>query len=396
MVMDIARRRSLAWIAAAMAVPVLARGQHAHHRMPAGLANLGASAAFDHRGALWAAYTEGGFVLVARSDDLGRSWSDPVRVNAVPEAIDPGGDARPKIAIGADGEVYVSWTMMLALPYTGEIRFSRSLDMGRTFSVPRRLHSDRQLIAHRFDAMAVDRNGSLFIAWIDKRDATATTGDKLPDFRGASVYFVVSKDGGASFSDDFRLAEHSCECCRIALSAGADGSVRAMWRHIYDPNVRDHAVARIFADGSFGEVQRATFDGWRSDVCPHHGPALSTDGAGRLHAVWFTGAIAGAGVYYGRLDAGGVRMQQRIGDETAAQADLASSGERIAIAWKEFDGQRSQLCGMLSENGGNSWRRVQPRYTAGASDRPQVLVMDNRFFAFWNTRGEPRSLVPLS
>ena len=36
-------------------------------------------------------------------------------------------------------------------------------------------------------------------------------------YRGAAVYFAVSDNQGASFRGDFKLADYSCECCRIAM-----------------------------------------------------------------------------------------------------------------------------------------------------------------------------------
>jgi hypothetical protein len=399
MVTGLARRRSLAWIGLALAAPVFAQEHHGHHAMPAagraGSAELGALAAFDARGILWAAHKQGGHVVVSRSDDLGRSWSEPTRVNPLPEATDTGGDARPKIAIGPGGEVYVTWTKALGKPYTGEIRFSRSLDGGRSFSAPVAVHADRQLIAHRFDALAVNGDGQVFIAWIDKRDGVAAAKAKLADYRGAAVYFAVSSDRGASFRGDYKLADHCCECCRLALLPGNDGSVRAMWRHVFAPNVRDHAMAQMFPDGRAGTLLRATFDDWRIDACPHHGPSLAADAAGRLHAVWFTQGPERSGVFYGRLRDGAVEAQQQIGGETAEHADLAISGERVAVVWKEFDGERSQLRAMRSDDGGDNWRDIRLASTAGASDQPRVLVWQDRFFAFWNTRDEPLSLVPL-
>ena len=400
MVTDLARRRALAWIGLALAAPVLAQEHHGQHTMPAagraGSAELGALATFDAQGILWAAHKHGGHVVVSRSDDLGRSWSAPIRVNPVPEPTDTGGDARPKIAIGPGGEVYVTWTKALAKPYTGEIRFSRSLDRGRSFSAPVAVHADRQLIAHRFDALAVNSDGQVFVAWIDKRDGVAAAKAKLADYRGAAVYFAVSSDRGASFRGDYKLADHCCECCRLALLPGNDGSVRAMWRHVFAPNVRDHAMAQMFPDGRAGTVQRATFDDWRIDACPHHGPSLAADAVGRLHAVWFTQAPGHSGVFYGRLRDGAVEAQQQIGGETAEHADLAISGKRVAVAWKEFNGERSQLRAMRSDDGGDNWRNIALASTAGASDQPRVLLWQDRFFAFWNTRDEPLSVVPLS
>lgn len=373
--------------------------QHAgHHAMTqtghAARPDLGATAAFDARGVLWAAHKDNGHVAVSRSDDAGRTWSKPVYVNAVAEPTDTGGDARPKMAIGAGGQLYVTWTRPLAKPYTGEILFSRSVDEGRSFSPVMTVHADRQQITHRFDAITVNKQGRIFVAWIDKRDGVAAAHMKK-DYRGAAVYYAVSDDNGASFRGDYKLAEHSCECCRIALLAQDDGSVMALWRHVFAPNIRDHALARLTPDGRAGTVRRATFDDWRVDVCPHHGPSLAQDAAGRLHAVWFTQAAKNSGVFYGRLREGGVEWQRRVGGQTAEHADLAVTGNRVALAWKEFDGERSRLRAMISDDGGEHWREHELAATAGASDQPRVLVRAGAFHVFWNTRREPLLTVPL-
>ena len=373
--------------------------QHAGHAAmtqsgPAVRADLGATAAFDARGVLWAAHKDNGRVAVSRSDDAGRTWSTPVYVNAVAEPTDTGGDARPKLAIGAGGQLYVTWTRPLAKPYTGEILFARSLDGGRSFSPVMTVHADRQQITHRFDAITVNKQGQIIVVWIDKRDGVAAARLKK-DYRGAAVYYAVSDDNGASFRGDYKLAEHSCECCRIALLAQEDGSVTALWRHVFEPNIRDHALARLTPDGRAGPLRRATFDDWRVDVCPHHGPSLAQDAAGRLHAVWFTQAAKNSGVFYGRLREGGVELQRRVGGQTAEHADLAVIGHRVALAWKEFDGERSRLRAMISDDGGEHWREHELAVSAGASDQPRVLVRAGEFHVFWNTRREPLLTVPL-
>jgi hypothetical protein len=395
--------RVSAWTAilcAGLLTPALARAHepHGHHGAAAMKgakaegSGLGASAVFDASGALWAVYRDGGHVVARRSDDLGRTWSKPVSVNAAPEEIGADGDSRPKIAAGPGGELYVTWTKPLSKPYTGDIRFSRSLDEGRTFSAPVTVHTDRQEITHRFDSVTVNRSGQVFVVWIDKRDGVAAAKAKSGAYRGAAVYFAVSDDRGASFRGDFKLADHSCECCRIALLPREDGTVLAMWRHVFAPNIRDHAIARMHPDGRAGEVRRATFDDWRIDVCPHHGPSLAADATGRLHAVWFTQAPERAGVFYGRLSGDGVDAQRRVGRDTAEHADLAISGRQVAVAWKEFDGRRAQLRAMRSEDGGDTWREYDIAATAGASDQPRMLERQGRFYVLWNTRQEPLSV----
>ena len=373
-----------------------APAQHQHHggEMRAGGDERNASATVAASGTLWAVLKDEGYIAVRYSGDAGKSWSAPRRVTPSPETTDSGGDARPKIAAGPGGEVYVTWTRPLAKPYTGEIRFARSIDGGANFSAPMVVHADRQQITHRFDSLAVNAKGQVFVAWIDKRDQERL-GGKGVAYRGAAIYWAVSDDRGARFRGDYKLADHSCECCRIALLPRNDGGFDAFWRHVFEPNVRDHALGFLMPDGKAGALRRATFDDWRVDVCPHHGPSLAADAAGRKHAVWFTGAAANPGVFYGRLADGKVEGQRRVGGQAAEHADLAAIGDRLAIAWKEFDGERSRLRAQRSDDAGRTWHGLELATTAGPSGQPQVLVRAGRFLVFWNTRDEPLSVIPL-
>lgn len=361
---------------------------HAHGQP--GFAELGAAAAFDPLGNLWAVHKVSGHLAVSRSADQGRTWGNPVLVTAEPEATDSGGDARPKLAVGPKGQLYVTWTRPLGKPYTGEVRFARSLDGGRTFSLPVVVHRDRQEITHRFDALAVTATGQVFVGWIDKRDQIAA--GKSGAYRGAAVYFAVSDDDGATFRGDFKAADHCCECCRLALQPQADGSVLALWRHVFAPNVRDHAAATLRSDGSAGALQRVTFDDWRIDVCPHHGPALALGAEQVRHAVWFSGGPGRSGVFLGRLTGEGVERVQRLGGQAAEHADAGALGRRVLVVWKEFDGERTVLRGRLSLDSGETWRDLELGSTDGPSDHPRVLTSAQGLHVLWNNRSVPLQL----
>lgn len=370
---------------------------HEHHgAMNPAQAELGADAAFDASGVLWAVHKVSGHIAVNRSTDFGKSWSNPVLVTPAPEPTDAGGDARPKIALGPKGQIYITWTRPLPKPYTGEVKFSRSLDSGRTFSPPTVVHHDRQEITHRFDALAVSAKGQIFVAWIDKRDNAAAAADPTQTaYRGAAIYFAVSDDEGSSFRGDFKAAEHTCECCRIALTTTPDGVICAMWRHVFEPNVRDHAIATLSADGTVAGMHRVTFENWNLDACPHHGPSLAKDAAGHLHAVWFSGAAEHEGVFYGRVDLGIKESHQRVGGPSAEHADIAAAGDRLAMVWKEFDGSRTHLRGMISDDDGTTWKEHDVATSPDASDHPHVLSFNRQFYVLWNTRAAPLQVVPL-
>ena len=169
--------RSLAFaLVVAFGTEVAAHGDHGSSadrgagRPPDG---LGASAAFDASGILWVVSKGGEHVVLHRSADFGQTWSWGMAVNLVPEPVRADGEARPKIVVGPKGELYVSWTQPLAKPSTGLIRFTRSLNQGKTFSTPVTVHADRREILRRFDALTVNRDGRMFIAWVDNRHGEA-------------------------------------------------------------------------------------------------------------------------------------------------------------------------------------------------------------------------------
>ncbi|MFO0238044.1 MAG: sialidase family protein, partial [Betaproteobacteria bacterium] len=130
------RRTACAFAAALLLGSAAVQAQHAH-------GGLGASAAFDAQGRLWAAYRDQGRVVVRASEDLGASWSEPRFASPEGEPVAADGDARPRIATAPGGRVYVTWTRPLSRPYTGEIRFARSVDGGHSFSEALTVHTDR-------------------------------------------------------------------------------------------------------------------------------------------------------------------------------------------------------------------------------------------------------------
>ncbi|WP_374674380.1 hypothetical protein [Ideonella sp.] len=373
---------------------------------------LGSGVAVAPDGRLWwVGLDEVGRLFVRHTAGPGQDWSPPRWLEA-DSRISADGENRPKIAFGppgtpAAGQVVITYTQPLARPYTGAVRLLRSSDGGERFSAPSTVHADRQEITHRFDAVAFDAAGALHVAWIDKRDVEeARAGGRA--YRGAALYRAVSHDGGAHFGPDTRVADHSCECCRIALSPAPGGGMAALWRHVFAPNERDHAFARWSASPDAPATPsvdpvRATEDGWRLDACPHHGPGLSPAAGGGWHAVWFgvrgLDAQAQAAVRVGRLDGQGrpAGPVQVLPDPAAEHADIASAGEQVVVVWRSFDGDRTRLRAWVSTDGGRQFRLREIDATPLDNDHPRLLVRGGRFLVFWRTRqGAVVHDVPLS
>ena len=347
---------------------------------------LGTSAAIAPDGSWYAVASRDGHVVLHRSTDAGQHWVEAAVVNRVPEAIAADGENRPQLAFAADGAVLVSWARRFEERFTGDVRFARAAD-GLHFDEPVTVHRDRSIVGHSFNAMRVMSDGQVVLAWIDGRDGAAARREG-GDYRGSAIYAALSDDGGRSFRPEVKLVDHSCQCCRLALTEDVDGAPLLLWRHVFAPNERDHALARVDADGAAAPLVRATFDRWQIDACPHHGPALAVAADGSRHAVWFNQRAGVGRVFYGRLSAGAVEGQRAVGGPRAAHADIALAGARLAIVWKEFDGERTRLFAELSDDGGHSFRSQELAATAGASDQPRLLRRGETLFAFWRTADE--------
>ena len=87
--------------------------------------------------------------------------------------------------------------------------------------------------------------------------------------------------------------------------------------------------------------------------------------------------------------------QRTVGGSRAAHADLATIGAQVAIVWKEFDGERTQLQALVPTDRGQHFTPLSLGATEGTSDQARVLVRQGRFYAFWRTENEGFQLFPL-
>lgn len=401
-----------AWVSHSVAAPALAPDSHCDthvhvncgHTPNAIFTPSETSALAD----MLVVFVQNDHVFFVRSSDFGATYSTPIAINPVPERIYADGENRPKIALGKQREIYISWTQKTNGRYTGDIRFSRSLDHGKTFSTPVVINNDGLLTGHRFDTLQVSDSGNVYLAWLDKRDQVSARKSGQP-YTGSALYFAVSTNAGESFlgsktSKNYRVADNSCECCRIAIAPHRKHDAAVMWRHIFNESTRDHAFAIIRADGS-SSVERATVDHWKINACPHHGPDLTLDNTAatqdQFHMVWFSNGDRHQGIYYRRRGASAQDHLPAYSVDNSAGASHpqiasvtvnvknAKNVEKLYIAWKLFDGKESRIRLIQSSDNGVSWiDRGTVLSTDGRSDHPLLLAHKNELYLTWHTQKE--------
>ena len=396
---------------ASFAGNVLASGDHQKHEVkPTAACDVSQaaslrcaaapSAIFDSKGRLWLAWAYGGHVYVNYSDDKGKSFSPPLAVNRIAEEISARGENRPKIAVDNKGGVYVSWTMPLAKRFSGHIRFSASNDGGQHFSDPVIINDDLDITGHRFDALGVNRQGDIYIAWLDKRDRVQAE-KKGEKYHGASVYFSWSDDGGKTFKANKRIIEHSCECCRVIIDFDERDLPVILWRNIYGADVRDHALVRFESKDTPAVPERVSFDEWHIDACPHHGPTLSINDRGDYHLAWFDNAEKRHGLFYARRNASTSSLTEAVqfGDFTkgASHPSVIHHKDSVWLAWKQFDGKQETIWMQQSSDNGDHWQPAkQFAATEKSADYPFLIRDKDDIYLQWQTELEGFQLMQVN
>ena len=356
------------------------------------------SSAFDKEGKLWLVWSRSGHVYVQSSTDHGQTLSAPVAVNRIPEKVSSRGENRPKIKLDSKGNIFLTWTQGLAKRFSSNIRFSRSTDDGHSFSEPVTINDNLEVIGHAFDSIVVADNGDLFIAWLDARD-TVKAKKTGQEFIGTSLYYTWSEDGGTTFHGNKKIAEHTCQCCRLQTAIDVDNNPVVSWRHIFEGGIRDHAIVKFEDWHSPGEVVRMSYENWKIDACPHHGGALVVSDNGTYHAAWFGNSATKSGLFYGySTNSGGAFNETaKFGKPGAGHPHVVTIEDNPMLVWLEFDGQQSVIQLMKSNDAGRTWE--QPEVIASTdklADRPFLLKYQDQAYLAWQTEQEGFQLIAIA
>lgn len=348
------------------------------------------TATFDAHGTLWAIWMAGGQLSVASSADAGKTFPSPVVITKGNPDLDWGPDARPQIVVDAKGRIIVAFSTFRDKAFNGEVFVTRSADGGKTFSLPQPITASKE--SQRFQALALDSDGSVFAAWLDKRNRGPAR-KKGAKYDGAALFFASSRDGGGSYSEAHVAQDNTCECCRLGLAFAGPGRPAVVFRNIFEGGVRDHAIVTFSDLKTPGEVHRVSVDDWQISACPHHGPSLSVAKNGTYHVTWYTNGKNRKGLFYARSEDGG-----RTFSAPAPVGDAARSPSRpfvlagpngTQLIWKEFDGEKTTVNLMTSRDAGKTWS--QPRAiaaTTDASDHPLLVSDGRRVFLSWMTKAD--------
>jgi hypothetical protein len=121
-------------------------------------------------------------------------------------------------------------------PGTLNVYLVRSDEDGKTFSKPIRVNDDPDGAEHRFPTVATDARGAVYVAWLDKRKSTA----QRPNFCSVYVAQSTDGGRSFQRNTDATAGQDNsiCHCCRVAIAPHADRGVFVAFRNDLD-DLRD-------------------------------------------------------------------------------------------------------------------------------------------------------------
>ncbi len=307
-------------------------------------------------------------VLVARSDNGGRSFGPPVVVNSRQDHVVSYTVSPTQVAVGFKGEVYVLYEHNdrdFKVPGNwefgrGVLRIARSEDGGRSFGPPVEVGGesveDAVTTIEMLNLFAAP-SGDLYASWLDSREVFAylfahqkdPPDDAYPPYQ---LRVARSSDGGRTFAKSALVSKPTCGCCGTKVAQGANGplyaTTRAQWKELkgsYD-DVRDIFVSTSRDHGvAWSKAIKIHDDRFKISGCPDITSGLAVDSRGRLHAAWYTGTDRHPGIFYARSedeDKSFSKPLALLADDWVPYGDVKLALDAKDHAWVAFEDRRGE------------------------------------------------------
>ena len=193
----------------------------------------------------------------------------------------------PSAIVLRDGSLAAHWLVKSGKgTYAYDVNIARSNDGGKTWSQPIVPHSDKTQTEHGFVSLIPLSDGRLGAVWLDGRNMKdmKETDKHAPAPESMTLrYAAIDRNG--NISDEAELDNRVCECCQTSAAVTSDGPI-AVYRDRSSSEVRDIYIVRQ-VNGAWSAPQAISADNWQINGCPVNGPSVAADGR-RVVVAWFT------------------------------------------------------------------------------------------------------------
>ena len=311
----------------------------------------------DAKGA-WPAQAPGD---ITSGSDLVANWADT-----------------PHLIATADGALWAHWLQRQGEERGGyDVVLARSDDGGRSWQATVKVNDDGTDSEHGFATLWPEGADRIGIAWLDGRN---TTGAHAHHGGGRMTLRTASFDARLARHDERELDASTCDCCQTGAARVA-GEPMLAWRGRDADETRDILSSRRI-DGRWQPARAVHADGWRIEGCPVNGPALAAHGNNALVGWYTEAdgdprvrIALNAGRGFGPMH------EVDAGAPVLGRVAVALDSKQAWIAWlREADGVQSLMLARFSPTLDHEWQRIEVaklKARGHASGLPR-LVSDGR------------------
>jgi hypothetical protein len=322
-------------------------------------------ATFD--GNAWSAPKE-----IARGDDWFVNWADTPHVTAT-----------------GDGALWAHWLRQSAkAAYAYDVVLSRSADGGKTWSDPVKVNDDGTPTEHGFVSLWPKSQDAIGIAWLDGRN-TAGGGHGGHDAHAGTMTLRAASFGpDLRKSDESELDPRTCDCCQTDAAMTARGPL-LVYRDRDGNEIRDIVTTR-FDDGAWTLPRKVHDDCWKMPACPVNGPAVAANAA-QAWVAWYTAAGDRPKVRMARSEDAGDTFSAPVeldgGMEVQGRVGIAAAGDAVWVSWSREDADGQSLWLARYDAGlGKQLQRIQVAKLQGrgrATGFAQLAAQEGVAYVVW-------------
>ena len=321
-------------------------------------------------------------VQFARLDDGG--WSEPVTVGRGKDLFVNWADF-PSVAAFGSSNIALHWLRKAGdSSYGYHVELSLSNDMGRTWSDPIVPYDDRSDQQHGFVTMSGAPDGGLDLLWLDAR---AYGRNGLLEKTDATHLRATRINAAGKLENDYPVDMKTCSCCQTTSARLGDGSLVVAYRDRTDEEIRDISVVRLL-DSAWTDPVTVHHDGWEISGCPVNGPAIAAQGD-RVAVAWFTAADDVAVVKLAFSEDKGTSFAApariSLGDPLGRVDTLLLDDGSVLVIWLEWqDDDEVLLVCRAVEGRGCVKRQVLARNASASSmNFPRMVQIGRSVYLAW-------------
>jgi hypothetical protein len=279
--------------------------------------------------------------------------------------------------------------------YAYDVILRRSNDKGKTWSKPMRVNAPVEA-EHGFVSLWPWSKNQLGVAWLDGGATVSTKEMSAHDHGGGMMTLRAAVvDSKMHKRQEWPLDASVCDCCQTKTSLTSRGPV-VVYRDRSEKEIRDTYTTRY--DGKHWTMPvRVHADEWKMPACPVNGPAIASQQS-KVWVAWFTATTQPSVRIAHSKNAGDSfePMREVASQNVQGRVDILADANSVWLSWmEEKAGTQSVWLAQYSHDLKTEKQRFSLPLVIGsgrATGFPRMVLAQNKIHMVWTdiVKGKPQ------